>query len=213
MSAGLAREGWVDPVLAEEFPHTRVVEVTVDAAPGHSTREGRVRLSRLADRFAGAHVIALRQKPIPHAYRVFHRHVGLDPDVHRTPIEEAALQRLLRGGFPARDRIHDALLIAVVETGVPVWALDDAALDGPLGLRLAGGGERLGNHEGADHLSDGRMVISDAVSPVAVLFGATDPAREVSRSTRRVRLYAVAVAGVPAVHVEEALDLCLDVLG
>jgi hypothetical protein len=35
---------------------------------------------------------------------------------------------------------------------------------------------------------------------------------EVSRSTRRVRLYAVAVAGVPAIHVEEALDLCLDAL-
>ena len=213
MSVGLAREGWIDPVLAEEFPHIRLVEMTVDAAPGPSTRAGRAWLSRLADRFTGAQVVALRQEPIPHAYRVFHRHVGLDPDVHRTPVEEAAMLRLLRGGFPARDRVHDALLIAVVETGVPVWALDDAALEGSLGLRLADGRERLGTHERADDLPEGRMVICDAVSPVAVLFGATDPAREVSRSTRRVRLYAVAVAGVPAVHVEEALDLCLDALG
>lgn len=213
MSAGRATEGWVDPRLAEEFPQLRLVEVAVDAAPGRSTREGRARLDRLADRFAGAQVVALRQKPVPHAYRVFHRHVGLDPDVHRTPVEEVALQRLLRGGFPARDRIHDALLIAVAETGVPVWALDDDALEGSLGLRPAGGRERLGTHEPADDLPEGRMVVCDAASPVAVLFGATDPAREVSRSTRRVRLYAVAVAGVPAVHVEEALDLCLDALG
>ncbi|MDQ3767998.1 MAG: hypothetical protein M3370_00745 [Actinomycetota bacterium] len=208
MSVGLAREGWIDPVLAEEFPHLRLVEVAVDASPGPSTREGRLRLSRLADRFAGAQVVALRQQPVPHAYRVFHRHVGLDPDVHRTPVEQAAMQRLLRGGFTARGRIDDALLIAVVETGVPVWALDDSTLEGSLGLRLAGGRERLG----ADDLPEGRMVVCDAASPVAVLFGAADPAREVSRPTRRVRLYAVAVAGVPAVHVEEALDLCLDAL-
>jgi DNA/RNA-binding domain of Phe-tRNA-synthetase-like protein len=208
MTVGLRREGWIDPALAEELPHTRLVEMTVEAVPGRSTRAGRVRLSRLADRFTGAQVVALRQEPIPHAYRVFHRHVGLDPDVHRTPVEEAAMQRLLRGGFRARGRIHDALLIAVVETGVPVWALDDAALDGSLGLRFAGVRERLGTHD----LPEGRMVVCDAASPVAVLFGATDPAREVSRSTRRVRLYAVAVAGVPAVHVEEALDVCLDAL-
>lgn len=212
MSVGLAREGWVDPVLAEEFPRVRLVEVAVDAAPGRSTREARVRLRGLSDRYAGAQVVALRRQPIPHAYRVFHRHVGLDPDVHRTPVEEAAMQRLLRGGFRARDRIRDALLIAVVETGVAVWALDDAALQGPLGMRLTAGRERLGTHEPAD-LPEGRMVVCDAASPVAVLFGATDPAREVSRSTRRVRLYAVAVAGVPAIHVEEALDLCLDALG
>ncbi|MEJ7780945.1 MAG: hypothetical protein WKF99_00130 [Solirubrobacteraceae bacterium] len=213
MSVGLAREGWVDPVLAEEFPRVRLVEVAVDATPGRSTREARVRLRGLSDRYAGAQVVALRRQPIPHAYRVFHRHVGLDPDVHRTPVEEAAMQRLLRGGFRARDRIRDALLIAVVETGVAVWALDDAALQGPLGMRLTAGRERLGTHEPADHLPEGRMVVCDAASPVAVLFGATDPAREVSRSTRRVRLYAVAVAGVPAIHVEEALDLCLDALG
>ena len=213
MKAGVAQEGWVDPGLAEEFPHLRLVEVAVDAGPGPSTREGRVWLGRLADRFAGAQVVALRQQPIPHAYRVFHRHVGLDPDVHRTPVEDAAMQRLLWGGFRARDRIRDALLIAVVETGVAMWALDDAALEGPLGLRLSGARERLGSHELADDLPSGRMVVCDAGSPVAVLFGATDPAREVSRSTGRLRLYSVAVAGVPAVHVEEALDLCLDALG
>ena len=31
----------------------------------------------------------LRTRPVPRAYRVFFRHVGLDPDVERTPVEQA----------------------------------------------------------------------------------------------------------------------------
>lgn len=213
MSVAGARAGWVDATLAEEFPQLRLVELTVQATPGRSTREGRAWLRHLADRFGGAQVVALRQQPIPHAYRVFHRHIGLDPDVDRTPVEAAAMQRLLAGGFPATGRVGDALLIALIETGVPVWALDDAALLGPLGLRVAGDDEQLGCGELADDLPPGRLVVCDARSPAAVLFGAEDPARAVTRRTRRLRLYSVAVAGVPAVHVEEALDLCLDALG
>ncbi len=49
------------------------------------------RLRLLSDRFGGAQAIALRQKPIPWAYRVFFRHIGLDPDRTPTPVEEVAL--------------------------------------------------------------------------------------------------------------------------
>ena len=41
----------------------------------------------------------MRREPVPSAYRVFYRHIGLDPDVVRTPIEEAMLARMLQGGF------------------------------------------------------------------------------------------------------------------
>lgn len=208
-----ARAGWVEVALAEELPQLRLVELAVAATPGPSTPEGRRWLDELADRFAGAQVLGLRRQPIPHAYRVFHRHIGLDPDVARTPIETVAVQRLLAGGFPATERVADALLIALVETGVAVWALDDGALDGPLGLRMAREGERLGCGALADDLAPGTLVVCDALSPAAILFGAQDPARAVTRRTRRLRLYSVAVAGVPPIHVEEALDLCLDALG
>ena len=64
----------------------------------------------------------MRTKPVPQAYRAFFRQIGLDPDVQRIPSEQAALARLVQGGFRSVDLIADACLIALVETGVPVAA-------------------------------------------------------------------------------------------
>ena len=205
-------EGWVDRVLAREFPELRLVSVLAPA-PGRRTPSAlRERLGLLADRFHGARALTLRREAVPHAYRVFFRHVGLDPDAQRTPVEAAALDRLVHGGFVSRGPLEDALLVAVVETGVPVWALDDARVDGPLGLRTARGGERLGEGEYAADLPPGRVVVADAAAPVAVLFGDVAPSRAPGRGTTSLRLFAVAVAGVPALHVEEALFGCADAL-
>jgi DNA/RNA-binding domain of Phe-tRNA-synthetase-like protein len=172
----------------------------------------RERLALLADRFHGARALTLRREPVPHAYRVFFRHVGLDPDAQRTPVEAAALERLVRGGFASRGPLDDALLVAVVETGVPVWALDDARLDGPLGLRGARPRERLGEGEYAADLVPGRIVVADAGGPVAVLFGEIAANRRPARDSACLRLFAVAVPGVPALHVEEALFGCVEAL-
>jgi DNA/RNA-binding domain of Phe-tRNA-synthetase-like protein len=172
----------------------------------------RERLTLLADRFHGARALTLRREPVPHAYRVFFRQVGLDPDAQRTPVEAAALERLVRGGFASRGPLEDALLVAVVETGVPVWALDDARLEGPLGLRGAAPGERLGEGEYAADLVPGRVVVADACAPVAVLFGDIAPNRRPDRDSARLRLFAIAVPGVPALHVEEALFGCAEAL-
>ena len=62
--------------------------------PGPSPPELRERLRELSDRFRGAQAIALRRQPIPHAYRVFFRHIGLEPDEHRVPVEALALERM-----------------------------------------------------------------------------------------------------------------------
>ena len=62
----------------------------------------RRRLRELSDRFYGAHAIQLRERPIPWAYRVFFRQIGLDPDRTRTPVEQLALDRLHDGGFHSR---------------------------------------------------------------------------------------------------------------
>jgi hypothetical protein len=43
----------------------------------------------------------MRQDPVPWAYRVFARQVGVDPDTDRTPVEQIALDRLKHGGLPS----------------------------------------------------------------------------------------------------------------
>jgi DNA/RNA-binding domain of Phe-tRNA-synthetase-like protein len=145
---------------------------------------------------------------VPAAYRVFFRHIGLDPDVVRTPIEEAALERMLHGGFLSGGLLEDVLLIALVDTGVPVWALDSEAVDGPLGIRSSNEGEPLGRSSGAPPLPAGRLVVADASTALAVLFGELAPGHEVSAGTSGLTLFAIQVSGVPSLYVEEALWTC-----
>ena len=122
--------------------------------------------------------MALRREPVPAAYRVFFRHIGLDPDVERTPIEAAVLERMLRGGFPTGGLLEDVLLIALLDTGVPVWALDADSLDGPLGIRPSLEGEPLGRSPSAPPLPPGSLVVADASAALAVA---------VRRARRRAR--------------------------
>ena len=196
---------WIDAEIAEEFPELRLHERTLDARSGPSPPALRERLRVLSDRFRGAQAVGLRRQPVPHAYRVFFRHIGLDPDQHRTPVEALALERLKTGGFATRSVLDDALTIAVMETGVPVWALDAERVEGELGLRPARRGERLGVGEYAHDVPAGRLVVADDDGPVGVLFGALAPGRVVSVATMRMTLLALQVAGVPDIHVEEAL--------
>lgn len=205
-------EGWVDHEVAAEFPGLHLHSVALDARPGRSPRALKMQLRMLSDRFHGAQAITMRNAPVPHAYRVFFRGVGMDPDATRTPIEAAALERLRHGGFQARNLVDDSLLIALVETGVPIWALDDAGLDGPLGIRPARPGERLGSGELAPDLAAGRLTVADAAGPVAELFGPIAASHLPTSDTTRMRLFSVQVAGVPAIHVEEALWLCVSAL-
>ena len=73
-------------------------------------------------------------------------------------------------------------------------------------------GERLGEGEYAADLVPGRIVVADAGGPVAVLFGEIAASRRPARDSARLRLFAVAVPGVPALHVEEALFGCVEAL-
>lgn len=198
-------EGWIDADVREEFPELKLLSVVQTTWPGRSPRELRERLRILSNRFGGADAVNLRRRPVPHAYRVFFRHIGLDPDTTRTPVEAAAMERLMRGGFSAKGRLEASLLIALVETGVPLWALDDDEIDGPLGIRPAQAGERLGVGEVAPDLPEGRLVVADAARPVGVLFGDLATSHATSRATQTTRIFTVQVAGVPSIHVEEAL--------
>ena len=198
-------EGWVDHRVREEFPELRLLSAPIDAVVGRSSKPLKERLGYLSTRFRGAEAIVLRQRPVPQAYRIFYREVGLDPDATRTPVEEAAMNRLVHGGFRSRDRLSDSLLLAVAETGAPVWAVDEDRLDGPLGIRPATPGERLGPDEYAHDLPAGRLLVADAAGPVCELFGRMSAHHEPSKETTRMRLFSIQVSGVPEVHVEEAL--------
>jgi len=200
--------GAVADELAAEFPDLRCASIAVDAPQGRRDPGIAERLAVLADRFRGRRAVELRREPVPAAYRVFFRHVGLDPEVRRTPIEEAAIVRLVEGGYRGGTVLDDALLLALLETGVPVTALDAAAVAGAPGLRLTGRGERVG----ASALPAGRIVLADAQRALGELFGQIAPEALPGRATARLRLVAVGIPGVPAIHVEEALWTCQEAL-
>ena len=202
--------GFLDDALRQEFPELALVYTHVDARPVRSPREVRARLREASNRFTGGKAVALRQQPIPWAYRVFFRHVGIDPDEHRTPIEAIALERMRAGGFRSRNLLDDALLIATVETGVPVQAFDAGAVEGALGLRLAREGERLGG-EGR-FVRSGQVLIADERRSLGVLFGDLADGAGVQPETQRMIVAAVRVKGVPAVSVEEALWTAVETL-
>jgi DNA/RNA-binding domain of Phe-tRNA-synthetase-like protein len=202
-----AAPGFVEPGLQAEFPGLRLSWVTVEARMRASPRPVTQRLRMLSNRLGGASVVAMRTQPIPHAYRAFFRHIGLDPDASRIPSEEAAVARLLQGGFRSEDLINDSLLVALIETGVPIWALDADLVDaGGLGIRTTAGGESFGS--GEHPLAAGRLVVADERSVHALLFGAIAPGHGVGARTARTALFAVGVDGVPTIHIEEALWTC-----
>jgi DNA/RNA-binding domain of Phe-tRNA-synthetase-like protein len=208
-----AAEGFIDPELRAEFPGLRLQWVTVECTPGPSPREVQQRLGQLSNRYRGASVVAMRTQPIPHAYRSFFRQVGLDPDATRIPSEEAAVHRLLHGQFRSRSLIDDALLIAVVETGVPVYALDaERVHQGGLGIRQSVAGDRLGSTEYGSDLPPGRLVVADGEWVHAALFGEIAPGHGIGPRSTRIALFAVGVDGVPGIHLEEALWVCVEVL-
>jgi DNA/RNA-binding domain of Phe-tRNA-synthetase-like protein len=207
-------EGLLESKLREEFPGLRLLWTGVDARVRATAPAVRRRLRDLSDRYRGAGVVAMRTQPIPHAYRTFFRQVGVDPDAARIPSEAAAVGRLLKGGFETRDALADALLVALVETGVPVWALDASVVDsGSLGIRLSVSGDRVGGDPaGGVALPEGQLVVADALTVHASLFGAPAPGHAPGPQTRRIVLFAVGVDGVPAIHVEEALWVASDVV-
>jgi DNA/RNA-binding domain of Phe-tRNA-synthetase-like protein len=188
------RHGLVAPSVAAEHPGLWLAWTEVAAAPGPTPRELRDRLRRMADRMHGAEAIAMRRRDVPHAHRVFFRHIGLDPDVVRTPVEALVLRRMSEGGLRPQGLIADALNVAVLETGVGVWAFDADGLVGPPQIVEAA-----------------QLLLADEAGRLAVLFG--EPERAVpTNETRRLALVAIGVPGVADVYVHEALWTAWDIL-
>ncbi len=196
------RQGRVTPHIAEEFPGLTVTWVEVEATPGRSPEGVRARLRVLSDRFYGSHAITMRERPIPWAYRVFFRQIGLDPDRTRTPVEQLAFERLHDGAFLSAGLPADALTIATVETGVALRAFDADRIEGQICVRASAPGESL---PGCGDLAHGTLVLADDVAPLSLLFGETAPAQRVEPECRRVAIVAIGVHAVPRIAIDEAL--------
>ena len=209
-SASTPVAGWRSAEVEAEMPALRLLLAEVDVGRGGSLTgpsppDIRMRLRERSSRFRGARAVNIRREPVAGAYRVFFRHIGLDPDVVRTPIEAAVLERMLRGGFTSYGLLADVLLLALADTSVPVWALDARAVQGRPGIRASVEGEPLGCAGDAPPLLGGQLVVADAACVLARLFEEPAPPLAPSGDAERLVLYAVQVPGVPALYAEEAL--------
>jgi DNA/RNA-binding domain of Phe-tRNA-synthetase-like protein len=210
MSDAPPEAGWVAEDLREEFAGLALRYVTLEKGSGRSPREVRRRLAELSNRVSGAQAINLRHQPIPWAYRVFFRHIGLDPDHQRTPVEALALERMQKGGFQSKGLLDDALTLAIVDSSVALRAFDADKVSGAPGIRPSVEGEALEGRPGA--LPRGTLVIADDERPLGLLFGATADGRGVDRHSTRTMICAIQVAGVPDIAVEEAIWLAAEVM-
>ena len=199
----MARHGRVNPVLAEEFPGLYLRHVAVERGSGRSTRGLKEQLGMLSDRFGGPQAITMRSRPIPWAYRVFFRHIGLDPDEQPTPVEALTLERMKKGGFVSQNLLDDALTIAIIESGVALRAFDADLVSGEPAIRPSLPDEGLEGRPG--DLPSGTLVVADDERPLGLLFGATAAGRGVAPKTARTLLVGIGVGGVPEIAVEEAL--------
>ena len=122
------RRGLVAPAVAAEHPGLWLAWTEVEAAPGPTPRELRERLRRMADRMHGAEAIAMR------AARGPARLPRVLPPRRPRPRRRAHAGRgrwccagCREGGLRPQGLIADALTVAVLETGVGVWAFDGLA--------------------------------------------------------------------------------------
>jgi DNA/RNA-binding domain of Phe-tRNA-synthetase-like protein len=205
--AAVPEAGFVAGELSDELPGLGLRYLNIDAKPSRSPAHVRARLRTLSDRFAGAQAINLRHQAIPWAYRVFFRHIGLDPDEQPTPVEQLALERMFHGGFVSRNVLDDAIAIGIIESGVALRAFDADRVHGRLGIRVSGPGEGLERP-----LAAGTLVIADEQRPLGLLFGKPDSLAATGSKTRRAAIVAVQVRGVPDIAIEEAIWLAASVI-
>ena len=62
-------------------------------------------------------------------------------------------------------------------------------------------------------LEPGTLVVADAARVHAPLFGEVAPGHAPTARSTHIALFSVGVPGVPAIHVEEALWVAVEVLG
>jgi hypothetical protein len=194
-----ATPGWCQEDLLVDFPGIGLFALPAAADAGARSRVAS-RLEHLSGRIDGRNVASIPLTPIHAAYRRLARQLGLDPDRDGTPLAPLLRERIIEGRLRSHGDVADACACALLETGVPVFALPFGDVTGDLGLALARGGERLPGD--AAPLADRTLVVSDVARPLALalLTQALTPA-----DPGPVVLYAIRAPAVSVLVVEEAL--------
>lgn len=206
----LPLKGWVDEEVARRLPDLELL--CVDAPITVTSRSpgwARERLRYLSTRVRGHEVLQMHQDETPSAYRRLYRELGRDPGRDLPPMEAAYVERLARGGFPHAGIPSDALKIVLVETGVPIWAVDAELIDGPMGIRCSRDDE-ITVPPGADpRLTAGPLVVADNHGVVAELCREPRALRAIDRKTTRAVFFSVKPGGISELRVREAFWMCM----
>jgi len=209
MTRRSAELGHIDPQLADEFPGLALICLRLDARKGRTPAPIKRRMRELAGRISGATVVQARQDEVPWAYRVLWRRLGLDPDSDRTPVERLMVERLEHGGIPSHGMPNDAIVLATLETGIPVVVVDASKVGERPGLRPARSGESVDNDT---PLRPGEVVYADDDRPLARLTGEVAPVCAVDGDTTEMLVCALAAASVSQMAIDEALWMVADLL-
>ncbi|MDO9409321.1 hypothetical protein [Patulibacter sp.] len=223
--------GWLAHDVEEELPGLELLHWTAEGtewrrrAPS-STRDWMARLSTRVD---GPTVLNAHREDAPAAHRELLRRIGRDPNEDRAPQEAAYHDRIKHGGFPVRGTPKDILLLVLLETGVPIWALDADRITGDLGIRRSLLGElEAGEPQPRSRGPVGRMlgrpdpaaaaaerpprrpepVVVDAEGVVAELCREPREPFCATRRTTRTTFFCARVPGLPDLRVEEAIWMC-----
>ncbi|CAB4935457.1 unannotated protein [freshwater metagenome] len=223
--------GWIAHDVEEELPGLELLSWTTEGTEWRrrSPRWARDWLGRLSTRVDGPTVLNAHREDAPAAHRELLRRIGRDPNEDRAPQEAAYHDRIKHGGFPHRGTPKDILLLVLLETGVPIWALDADRITGDLGIRRS----LLGELEAGEPAPRRR-------GPAGRLLGRPDPAEEAAarpprrpepvvvdgtgvvaeigreprdpfvarRRTTRTTFFCARVPGLPDLRVEEAIWMC-----
>ena len=161
----------------------------------------------------GPAVLRAHEEDAVAAHRAFLRRIGRDPNRDHSPQEAAYHDRIFHGAFPVRDALQDLLLVVLLETGVPIWAIDADRTDGELGLRHSLPGELQGPRVDAAHepppaATRPEPVVVDGAGVVAEVGREPRDSHRATYRTRRTTFFCARVPGLPALRVEEAIWLC-----
>ncbi|MCX6394696.1 MAG: hypothetical protein NTY57_07610 [Solirubrobacterales bacterium] len=200
-----AIRGSVTEELAAELPGIGILWVAVQGGARPDSLGLQLELDHAADRITGATAVLANTEPVSAHYRALRAQLGMDPDTGSGTLESIVRRRLLEGGFRPNGIPGDALALATLETGVPLWALalEPAQTGDPTivpALFLD-----VDKKTGAVSIFNGEL-------PVCVLFG--EPAAEavVAKKSESYVVVALVAPGVLSevceLAVERAAELC-----
>lgn len=190
-----------DPLLARKIPDLKVatLEIAVERIENTNLELEDLREAVTEEVRSKYLLESVKDVRIFRCYRDFFWRLGIDPTKVR-PASEALIRRVLQGGsIPRINTAVDAINLASIQTEVVIDAFDTARICGETKIRFASEGERfLGigmKHESI--MTGSEIVISDALSPIAIY-----PHRDSERTgvTTQTREILTVMCGVPGIE-------------